>query len=341
MTTRTRLALAVLLSLAFHLAVISGEWMPMPQVPGEPRPLLARLVPMQELKPSAPRPKARARPRAALFPVPDVAAVEAPSPLALPDAFADEDMAEVAPDEPAAAEPPQQLALAASTSTDAAAPHSLPRRGRISFTLLYGDERLAIGSAVHTWAADGDSYSLATVAESTGLLELLFPQRLRYESRGKITPHGIRPDSFQSTRTRRGRSEVAQALFDWTAGSVRYGDAGSSRSAPLPADAQDLASFIFQFVVAPPAPGRYRVPIVTGSRLEAYDIEVSAEERIETPLGVMRALPIRQLPRPGNASIEIWLAADYRYLPVRIRHYDRRGNLAAEQVAGEIRVSDE
>jgi hypothetical protein len=93
--------------------------------------------------------------------------------------------------------------------------------------------------------------------------------------------------------------------------------------------------------MAPPAPGRYRVPIATGSRFEIYDIEVSAEQSIETPLGVLRALPLRQLSHSREGTIEIWLAADYRYLPVRIRHYDRRGNFSGEQMVNEIRVSDE
>ena len=50
---------------------------------------------------------------------------------------------------------------------------------------------------------------------------------------------------------------------------------------------------------------------------------------------------MRQLPRPGDESIEIWLAADYRYLPVRIRHFDREGNFSGEQVVSEIRISEE
>jgi hypothetical protein len=110
---------------------------------------------------------------------------------------------------------------------------------------------------------------------------------------------------------------------------------------PLPADAKDLMSFIFQYVLAPPVPGRYRVPITTGTRFDVYDIEVAEEQSIETPLGKLRTLPIRQLPGSREGRIEIWLAADYRYLPVRIRHFDRKGNLTGEQMVNEIRVSDE
>jgi hypothetical protein len=341
MTTRARLVIAGLLSLAFHAAVISGEWLPMPLAPGTPRPLEARLASLPELKPATPKPRIRAPRRITPVPIPEVAAIATPGPFFLPGALDDEDMAEAPSEEPAAPEPPQRLALAAPTIVDAATAHGLPRRGRITYTLYYGDERQSVGSVVQSWEAGADSYLLASAAESTGLVELLWPQRLRYVSRGRITQHGMQPESFTASRTRRGRNEVAEARFDWAAGSLSYGNAQNQRSAPLPAGAQDLVSFIFQFVLAPPAPGRYRVPITTGSRFDVHEIEVSAQERIETPLGTLRALPVRQLPRPGEATIEIWLAADYRYLPVRIRHYDRRGNFTGEQMVNEIRVSDE
>jgi len=121
MTTHARLAIAALFSLAFHAAVISGEWVPMPQAPGEPRLLQARLAPPPELKPAVPRPKVRAARRAAPAPVPKAAAVAAASPLVLPDLLPDDAPAEEVAEQPAAPEPPQQLALAAQPSVAAAA----------------------------------------------------------------------------------------------------------------------------------------------------------------------------------------------------------------------------
>jgi hypothetical protein len=334
MNTRLRLVVAALLSLAFHALVISGEWVPLPRAPDEPRLLQARLTPPPEMKPAVPRPRVRAARPTAPAPVP------APSPLVLPDLLPDEAPAEEAAEPPAAPEPPQRIALAAEPSVAAAA-HSLPRRGRISFTLYYGTEQFYIGTAVQSWDAGADTYLLASEAETGGIVDVFWSQRMRYMSRGKITPAGLQPESFLASRTRRGRNEAAQARFDWNAGNLQYGYAREQKSAPLPAGTQDLMSFVFQYVLAPPAPGRYRVPITTGTRFEVYEIVVSGEERIETPLGTLRALPVRQLPHPGQESIEVWLAADYHHLPVRIRHFDRQGNVAGEQVASEIRISEE
>ena len=348
MATRGRLALASFLSIAIHALVVSGNWLPLPREPADPRLLQARLAPLPELKPAPPRPKVRAARRAVPAPVREVVAAATANALALPgpaaeaatDAVPDATPEEEVADAPVAPEPPQQLALAAEAGVAAAA-HSLPRRGRIAFTLSYGNDRHYVGTAMQSWETGPDTYVLASEAETGGIVELFRPQRLRFVSQGRITPQGLRPDSFVVNRTRRGNTEAAHAQFDWNAGNITYGGSRESKSAVLPAGAQDFVSFIFQFALVPPAPGHYRVPITTGTRFAVYDIVVSGEERIETPLGVLRTLSVKQMPRAGEESIEIALAAEYRYLPVRIRHFDREGNYSGEQVANEIRISEE
>jgi hypothetical protein len=334
MTVRGRLAAAALASLALHALVIAGNWLPVPQPADTLRPLEARLAPLPEPKPDVPRPRVRTPRHSAPAPVPPVPSVAAVGPLPVP-----EPQPETAPAEIAAPEPPQRLALAAESSSVIA--RSLPRRGRITYTLLYGDTRSYIGKVVQAWEVEDGAYRISSDAETGGIVELFRPQRLRYVSQGRVTREGLRPESFLMSRTRRGQNEAAQARFDWSAGSLTYGLAREQKNVSLPAGAQDFMSFIYQFVLAPPAPGRYRIPITTGSRFDVYEIEVSEEAAIETPIGTLKALPVKQLPRPGAESIEIWLAADYRYLPVRIRHFDREGRYSGEQMVSEIRISEE
>src|SRR5882672_4248723 len=135
-----------------------------------------------------------------------------------------------------------------------------------------------------------------------------FPrQRPHYLSKGRITREGLRPESFLMSRTRRGQTDAAQARFDWGVGSLAYGLAREPKSAPLPAGTQDVMSLIYLHTVMPPASGRFKVPVTSGSRFDIYEIEVMAEESIETPIGTLRALPVRQLSQPGMESIHIWL----------------------------------
>jgi hypothetical protein len=337
-TTRGRLAAAALASLALHALVIAGNWLPVPQPVGALRPLEAQLVPRPVVAPDAPKPRARAPRPAAPVPVPPFPSVATAGPLPLPEPQPEAAPAAIAP-QPAAPEPPQRLALAAESS--AVISRSLPRHGRITYTLLYGEERTYIGKVVQSWDAQAGAYSIASEAETGGIVELFRPQRLRHVSKGRITAQGLRPDLFLVSRTRRGQTEASQARFDWDAGRLAYGNAREPHSVALPADTQDIMSFIYQFVLAPPAPGRHRVPIASGSRFEVYDIDVSDEISIETPIGTLKALQVRQVPRPGAESMELWLAADYRYLPVRIRHFDREGRYSGEQMVSEIRISEE
>lgn len=339
-----RFALAALASAALHALLISGAWIALPQSPRVEPALEARLVAAPAVPkaaaPSAPRPRKPAQTQAlapaAAAPVPSVTATHEPS--ALPPAAE----AAAAPDTVASApEVEHSPPRAPGPEPAPASARNLPKKGQITYQLTFGADRWSVGRAVQSWELGAEHYVLATEGETTGAVELFRPQRLRSLSRGKITRQGLKPASFLTSRTRRGQTQAAQASFDWEAGSLSYGSAANRTSAALPAGAQDLMSFIYQLAIAPPAPGSYRLPITTGTRFETYDIDVLAEESIETPLGVVRALPVKQQRRAGAESIEVWLAAEFRYLPVKIRLLDREGNPTLEQVAAEIRISED
>ena len=112
-------------------------------------------------------------------------------------------------------------------------------------------------------------------------------------------------------------------------------------STALPANAQDLVSFMYQLGLVPLTPGRVELPITNGWKLERYVLEIGVEEPLQTPFGALRAVPVKQVRRPGQESIELWLAPDYRWLPVRIRFFDREGGPSGEQLVSEIRVSED
>jgi len=343
---RERFAAAALVSLALHALVLYAVGVPLAPSPGDPPPLEARIVsrppPLAKPAPVAkPAPK-RSAPEVRRV-APPVPVVPTPGPLALAPQPEPETAPEPQEPAPAAAEPtppPQQVATIAPSVPEPPV-HTLPRRGRITYTLSYGEAAHNVGRVVQSWEASDGTYTLASDAETTGIVEFFRPQRLRYMSQGKITAQGLRPDSFLMSRTRRGQTEAARARFDWSALNLVYGNAREEKSAALPAGAQDVMSFIYQLALVPPSPGSYQLPITTGFRFETYEIEVRSEERIETPIGALRALPVRQKPTPGEESIEVWLASEYRYLPVRIRYFDREGNASGEQMVSEIRLSEE
>jgi hypothetical protein len=206
---------------------------------------------------------------------------------------------------------------------------------------VYGRDRFPVGRTVQSWKIEGTHYQLSSRSETTGLVDLIRSQHRNYLSRGELTPEGLRPELFLMSRNRGRGLEEARAQFDWTQGSVTLGRAGQARVEPLPQGSQDLVSLMYQLALDPPAPGRRQVTVTNGRHLETYLFDVLREEKIETPLGVLRALPLKQVRQPGDESVDVWLATEYRHLPVRVRFYNREGEPSGEQIVTEIRLSDE
>ncbi|MDH5534845.1 MAG: DUF3108 domain-containing protein [Betaproteobacteria bacterium] len=342
-----RFAVAIVLSAIGHAALVAGAWVKVPQTVPEPPPLEARIVsapppaPKPVAKPKQAPPRKAGPPRRAAPKPPPAPVIASAGPLALPPEPAPELDVPAAEAPPAAEPAPEAVALAAPPGPGPAPLRSLPKKGRITYTLYLGDDQFTVGRTVQSWEVEEGAYRMGSFSETTGIVDLFRSQRLNYLSQGRITAQGLKPDKFLMSRTRRGKTEEAQALFDWDGGTVTLGKTGERRSASLPATSQDMVSFIYQLGLAPPAPGRVELPITNGSRLETYELEVLPEEEIKTPLGTLRALPVKQLPRPDEERIDVWLATEYRYLPVRIRFYDREGNPAGEQIVSEIRLSEE
>jgi hypothetical protein len=244
-----------------------------------------------------------------------------------------------------AVEEPTVVAIAPATTLTPEPPPipDFPRSGRIKYDLLYGNQRFPVGRTVQSWKIEGTRYQLASRSETIGLVDFFRSQQLTYLSRGELTPDGLRPEIFLMSRDRgKGRGvEEGRAQFHWTRGTVTLGNAATLHEETLPAGSQDLVSFIYQLAIDPPATGRRHVSITNGTRLQAYVVEVLPEEKIETQLGVLRAVPVRQVRKPGAESRDVWLAVEHRYLPVRMRFYGRDGEPAGELIVTEIQLGQE
>jgi len=217
---------------------------------------------------------------------------------------------------------------------------SFPRKGQITYQLTMGPDHTPVGRTVQSWEFDGTRYRLGSQSESTGLIEMLRPHRYNYLSQGTLSEQGLRPERFLASVKRGSRTEESIAVFDWTEQKVKLGRLPLQTTVDLPDDSQDVVSFMYQFALAPPAQGRIRFPFTRGTRLEMVSFDVLPAETIETPLGRLRTIPVIQVRERDSESLAVWLATDYRNLPVRIRFYNRHGEVSGEQLAGEIKVSD-
>ena len=345
-----RLTLALLISLLLHLTVVvaPGWYLPTPDdEPSPPAPSLeAYLAPLplrQSTAPPAaakpparkPRPGARLPPPA--MPLPETPIIEPPPSVPA-------DLPEVLPAAAAsaasrpAAPPPQQSAQEAAVDRSGAAPDSaressLPRQGRIRFSISRGDQGFVIGQSVHRWSHDGKRYALSSITETTGLAALFKPARVMQASEGGIDAAGLHPSEF---RTERNGIAGEAASFDWAAMKLRL-SAGSQREVALVNGAQDMLSMFYQFgAVFPWVPRELNeIMVTTGRKFERYVFDVVGEETLATRHGEMRTQHLRTA--AGIEAIDIWECLDLHGLPLKIRYTDRQGD-SFEQVADEIEI---
>jgi hypothetical protein len=241
---------------------------------------------------------------------------------------------EAPPAEPTGTAPPADAVASAEASPPAPA---FPHAGSITYELFYGTDKFSVGRSVQTWSIEHGTYRLTSFSVTTGLVGLFRPYQYAYVSEGSVDESGLRPLNFTMSRGRGGERH-AMARFDWSLHQLTYGPLHKPRRVPLEPGTYDFLSFIYQLARSRLAPGRLELTITTGTRLNTYLLEVGAEEDVQLPLGTVRAIPVRQVPVPGEESVQLWLAAEHPHVPLRLRFLDRNGRMTVDQLATKIEI---
>ena len=320
-TSTGKIALAIALSALVHAIALFAPLIKLPPV--EAPPLTAKLEPLPKIaaKPAPPR---KHKPR----PVP----VEA-----LP---ADQPAESVSTEEPQIDAGPQPSAIDEAidkTAEEVRPAHPLPKHAQLTF-IAYKGADFAIGEMRHRLEiGDDKSYTLRVGMNTTGIASI-FKYESDQQSSGILTTQGLRPVKYSETKTTSKGKESLEAKFSWEEKVLSF---LNGNSMPLPEQAQDIVSFLYQ--LSQQALDKSTIPmyISNGKKLERYELAVGEEEMIQTRLGWLRALPLRKIRLQGEEGLDIWLGLEYRLLPVKIRMLDRSGQIAGEMVISEIRVADE
>jgi Protein of unknown function (DUF3108) len=340
------LLLAFALSVMAHAVTLTGGWLRLPstQKAVAPPPLMARLQPVPVKVTVAKAPRA-----VVVAAAPATLVSGAPAAWSVPDTVAEPVAVQESPAAPeiaAQTEPPKPepvVVATAAPSTFMAEPaliKTLPRRGRIDykFYVYFNNSLTDVARTVQTWEAIGNTYTLDSKSNPVGLARLAPIGAHAYHSSGQVTERGLTPQRYTSREVRRGVSNEAAAQFDWDKNQLLYGRAAEQKNAALPAGSQDFVSFMFQLSLAPPPRGRIQMPITNGRNFETYELDVLDEETLETPMGALRVLPVKRAAGPSADGITVYLATEFRHLPVRILHFNRDGSPGGEIIATSIRI---
>ena len=327
------IVLAILLSVLIHLALLFTPMIELAPTEIPLPPLQAKLEDLPKLAPVAvpkrpvtPKPKPKPKVAEALPPPPAERGMAESSPPLTPETTSPEITAEEVQPDAVPAELPAPSA------------HPLPKHAQLTFSVYKSGTSFAIGEAQHRLDIDDQQhYTIRTSATTTGVVRLLKRFEMVQTSTGAITPYGLQPSRFVEDKITSDGTDTHIANFDWSANSVHY---SAGNSAALPKASQDIVSFMYQLSQLQWGGNPLSIPISNGKKLESYQIEVGEEELIDTPMGKLRAIPMRKVHGPNEEGLDIWLAVEYRLLPIKITQLERDGSVAGLMLISDIRVAD-
>jgi hypothetical protein len=226
----------------------------------------------------------------------------------------------VNPTQATPAAPPGQDSMAATAKLLPPQPARLLYDGR-------GEERGFIkyaASAELLWQPAGDAYSARLELSAWGV-------RVRtWTSKGALGDTGLLPTRFGDKP--RGAEQATH--FQRDKGIISF--SANNPDVPLQAGAQDKLSALLQLsAMVAGEPQRYGAgtaisfQAADAHRAESWTFQVGALEPLELPGGTLMGLKFSKEPSlEFDQRIEVWLAPEAQYLPVRLRITEANGAFA-------------
>jgi hypothetical protein len=194
---------------------------------------------------------------------------------------------------------------------------SYPASARLLFDGTFMQKGSArTGSGVLSWNIDGSSYNLSL--EATAFLIPILTEK----SEGKLSPQGLAPERYSSTRI--GRSEQATHFLPEQA-KIKFSN--NKPDEILLVGAQDRLSALVQLAgIIGGDPERYKIvnriamQVADLDKAEIWEFNLQGISDINLPAANMQALKLSRTPRNEfDQRLEIWLSPQLGYLPIRIR----------------------
>jgi hypothetical protein len=183
----------------------------------------------------------------------------------------------------------------------------------------------------YQFKSDG-SYLLKSVAEAKGLAAFALG-KLTQVSEGVVTERGLKPSSFLY-QYGNNKDKSRRATFDWTAGTLTMEAGKKIHAEDIAEGTQDFLSFMYQFMFVPPLE-QMQLAVTDGKKLGHHVYSFEGEETLKTRMGMLRTIHIAKTNADNDRKVDLWLAMDYRYIPVKIRFTEKDGSVI-EQTATRI-----
>ena len=178
---------------------------------------------------------------------------------------------------------------------------------------------------------ENNQYSIKNEVEAKGFVSLFYWNKLVQTSDGVVTPEGLKPKNYHYQF---GSKIDNYAIFDWESKKIITTISGKTSEFDMLEGSQDMLSFMYQFMFEPPLT-KMKIFITNGKNYKPYDYSYIGEEIIETEMDKILTMHIAKFNYNNEERIDLWLAKDYRYLPVKIRKTEKDGSIL-DQTAKKI-----
>ncbi|NOT18403.1 MAG: DUF3108 domain-containing protein [Sulfuriferula sp.] len=311
--TKRVLIIALLISITIHLLLLTGIKLNLPINTEADTPIIeAKLATLPTLiaktvSKHTPPSKPHIKPQKKIASAPP-----SPAPISAPSI------------EPEPATTPSTSTPDVSTPEVTAAPNTptlntLPSTLTLQYKVVKGEDGFGIGRATYLWISKNSTYTLTSITEGTGLFSLFQPGKLVQISQGKINANGLAPDDFWIQRGRATADKSTAVHFDYDNKAITISKDNNSYAAPLEDNAQDILSVIFQLALRSPFSEDMLLHVTSGKQLKPYHAIMIGTERINTALGEVNTVHLQRPAEAGEDAIDMWLASDYNFVPVKVR----------------------
>ena len=224
------------------------------------------------------------------------------------------------------------------TSGEKSSPPQLPNHAQLTFAVHYGSGTFKVGEIIHRLDITDGHYTLLSATQTTGIVSLFKHYSYKQSSNGLVSKQGLRPNSYTEEKIDGDHNQTTGTRFDWDAHKAFYSNGKTSK---LREQAQDFLSLPYHLSLQPLNVVSIPVALSYNNSVNQYYIAVGEEVTIKTKMGELRAIPLSKVHGANEEGLIMWLALEYRLLPVKILYLDKSGEITANMVITDIRVSDE
>lgn len=177
---------------------------------------------------------------------------------------------------------------------------------------------LLVADVSDKFRRQGNDYEIESTTSAAGLALFIAKGNITRASKGQITDQGLKPIYYEERNLARDKPRISTVRFDWAEKKAELTYNDEKKEAPLTPGTLDWAALYYQFMIKPPARGATKVTIANGRRVESYDYILAGEASVTVPAGTFRTLHVKRDSPQAERRLELWLAVDRRFIPVRV-----------------------